>query len=310
LKSIAAGGVTQTYLYDYEGNLVQKNVGGQVTRYVYAGGPAPIAEINVTANTEKDFIQANGRTWGVMEATKNTYFHHDAIGSVVALSVDNGQVTDTYEYEPFGKVLCHQGNSQNDYQFVGGYGVRSFGGDKQFMGVRQYSEGTGRFTTQDPLGYGAGDVNLFRYSANGPLHLVDPTGNKFFTGTLDSSVTAGKVVYGGGIGTARIKDTVCGDTTIYSLLYGGFAYGAPIGKSSSGSFSFEGDSNQRSWSFSGLGETGYAAAGIFWGVSTPVVLVIPHVRGFVVIPGGWVSGNLEAGINLYITTWFVKEKNI
>jgi RHS repeat-associated protein len=121
-----------------------------VTRYVYAGGPAPVAEINVTANTEKDFIQANGRTWGVMEATSNTYFHHDAIGSVVALSNDSGQVTDTYEYEPFGKVLQHQGTSTNDYQFVGGYGVRKLNDTLDTMGVRQYSETVGRFTTQDP----------------------------------------------------------------------------------------------------------------------------------------------------------------
>jgi RHS repeat-associated protein len=163
-------------VYDYDGHLVQKNVGGQVTRYVYAGGPAPVEEINVTAGTTKDFIQANGRTWGVMEATSNTYFHHDAIGSVVALSNDSGQVTDTYEYEPFGKVLEHQGRSQNDYQFVGGYGVRKLNDTLDTMGVRQYSEATGRFTTQDPIGLRAGDLNFYRYSRNNPAKIIDPTG--------------------------------------------------------------------------------------------------------------------------------------
>jgi RHS repeat-associated protein len=156
---------------------VQKTVGGQVTRYVYAGGPAPVAEINVTAGTTKDFIQTNGRTWGVMDATSNTYFHHDAIGSVVALSNNSGQVTDTYEYEPFGKVLDHQGTSTNDYQFVGGYGVRKLNDTLDTMGVRQYSEKVGRFTTQDPLGLMIG-LNFYRYVSNEPLNAIDSDGLK------------------------------------------------------------------------------------------------------------------------------------
>jgi RHS repeat-associated protein len=129
----------------------------------------------VTAGTTKDFIQANGRTWGVMEATSNTYFHHDAIGSVVALSNESGQVTDTYEYEPFGKVLDHQGTSTNDYQFVGGYGVRKLNDTLDTMGVRQYSEMAGRFTTQDPLGM-KGGLNYYKYAQNTPLSLIDNSG--------------------------------------------------------------------------------------------------------------------------------------
>jgi RHS repeat-associated protein len=180
LTSVVAGGVTTTMVYDYDGNLVQKTVGEQVMRYVYAGGPAPVEEINVNTGAQKDFIQVNGRTWGVMEATSNTYFHHDAIGSVVALSNDSGQVTDTYEYEPFGKVLLHQGTSTNDYQFVGGYGVRKLNDTLDTMGVRQYSETVGRFTTSDPLGYKAGDVNFYRYVKNRCLVYIDPTGKAYF----------------------------------------------------------------------------------------------------------------------------------
>jgi RHS repeat-associated protein len=180
LTGVVAGGVTTTMVYDYDGNLVQKTVGEQVMRYVYAGGPAPVEEINVNTGAQKDFIQVNGRTWGVMEATSNTYFHHDAIGSVVALSNDSGQVTDTYEYEPFGKVLLHQGTSTNDYQFVGGYGVRKLNDTLDTMGVRQYSETVGRFTTSDPLGYKAGDVNFYRYVKNRCLVYIDPTGKAYF----------------------------------------------------------------------------------------------------------------------------------
>jgi RHS repeat-associated protein len=36
---------------------------------------------------------------------------------------------------------------------------------------------TGRWTTQDPLGFAAGDANLYRYVGNTPTLLVDPSGN-------------------------------------------------------------------------------------------------------------------------------------
>jgi len=35
---------------------------------------------------------------------------------------------------------------------------------------------TGRWTTQDPLGFAAGDANLYRYVGNTPTMLVDPSG--------------------------------------------------------------------------------------------------------------------------------------
>jgi RHS repeat-associated protein len=73
-------------------------------------------------------------------------------------------------------VLQHQGTSTNDYQFVGGYGVRKLNDTLGVMGVRQYSETVGRFTTQDPLGRRTGDLNFYRYVWNSPEVLVDPTG--------------------------------------------------------------------------------------------------------------------------------------
>jgi RHS repeat-associated protein len=42
---------------------------------------------------------------------------------------------------------------------------------------RDYSPTTGRWTTQDPLGFAAGDANLYRYVGNTPTLLVDPSGN-------------------------------------------------------------------------------------------------------------------------------------
>jgi len=42
--------------------------------------------------------------------------------------------------------------------------------------ARWYDPGTGRFLSQDPSGFDAGDPNLYRYVGNSPLNGTDPTG--------------------------------------------------------------------------------------------------------------------------------------
>ena len=43
-------------------------------------------------------------------------------------------------------------------------------------GIRQYNPNIGRFMQRDPLGFAAGDLNLFRYVKNNPARFVDPSG--------------------------------------------------------------------------------------------------------------------------------------
>ncbi len=41
---------------------------------------------------------------------------------------------------------------------------------------RQENPSTGRWTSQDPLGFAAGDANLYRYVGNDSTGMVDPSG--------------------------------------------------------------------------------------------------------------------------------------
>ncbi len=41
---------------------------------------------------------------------------------------------------------------------------------------RWYDPRVGRWLSADPIGFGAGDPNLYRYVGNGPLLAIDPTG--------------------------------------------------------------------------------------------------------------------------------------
>jgi hypothetical protein len=46
-------------------------------------------------------------------------FHFDALGSTLALTDDNQQVTDTNAYTAFGDVTEHSGSTVNQFQYVG-----------------------------------------------------------------------------------------------------------------------------------------------------------------------------------------------
>jgi hypothetical protein len=61
--------------------------------------------------------------------------------------------------------------------------------------ARWYDPETGRFLSEDPIGFNGGDVNLYVYSANNPVLYIDPSG--LWTFQLGVSTTGG----GGGGGT-------------------------------------------------------------------------------------------------------------
>jgi hypothetical protein len=44
------------------------------------------------------------------------------------------------------------------------------------FGARDYDPQTGRWTAKDPLGFGAGDTNLYGYVLSDPVNLTDPNG--------------------------------------------------------------------------------------------------------------------------------------
>jgi RHS repeat-associated protein len=55
--------------------------------------------------------------------------------------------------------------------------------DKRAMGqyfyrVRYYSPAVGRFVSEDPIEFGAGDANFYRYVANNPSNFTDPSGTE------------------------------------------------------------------------------------------------------------------------------------
>lgn len=64
----------------------------------------------------------------------------------------------------------------------------------QFNRARYYDAALGRWISEDPIGFAAGDANLSRYVGNGPTNATDPSGlitwGDFFGGVLDVAAGA------------------------------------------------------------------------------------------------------------------------
>ncbi len=208
----------ETYLYDYGGNLLRKTSVGVTVTSVYGQGVALLSEKDESTSQYSDYLQIGDKNYEKIASSSVSFFHCDALGSVVALSNTSGVVTDTYEADPFGKLLAHGGTSVNAYQFVGGYGVRDLSSNRCVMGVRLYDAEVGRFTSLDPLGFETGDTNFYRYSGNDSTGLIDPTG--LLKTNLDCATRIGNFVVRVG---AAIKNKDVGEISRLSKLIGPLA---------------------------------------------------------------------------------------
>jgi len=112
--------------------------------------------------------------------TDNTtqYYHHDALGSTVNLTNQNGDVQITYQLDPWGKIEKKTGESKNRQVFTGQeHDEKS---DLIYFGARYYDSDLGRFLTQDSY---PGESNIppslhkYLYTYNNPVTYIDPNGN-------------------------------------------------------------------------------------------------------------------------------------
>lgn len=83
--------------------------------------------------------------------------------------------------------------------------------------ARWYDPKIGRFLSEDPWGFAAGDANLYRYCRNNPINLTDPSG--LCSSWLGSG--SGNSVSVSGLGTVRVSNPSYIDQTLFGSYSGG-----------------------------------------------------------------------------------------
>jgi RHS repeat-associated protein len=180
------GGTTltlATYSYDALGNRIEKDVWTQasgtttVTRFAYDDQGNVWADLNSSnqLQTRRVYLDGEDQPAARVSGGAVAWYLVDRQGSVRDITDGSGAVQDHLGYDAFGRLVSESNAAFGDrYKYTG----REYDSETglQYNRARYYDAGTGRWTSQDPLGFGAGDANLYRYVGNHPTTARDPSG--------------------------------------------------------------------------------------------------------------------------------------
>jgi RHS repeat-associated protein len=118
-------------------------------------------------------------TIGILARTSSggttAWYLADKLGSVRDVVDTSGSVIDHIVYDSFGNIVTETNASNGDrFKFAGMQYDAAIG--QHFDNARWYGPTYGRFLSQDPAAFHAGDTNLYRYVFNGPTLGTDPSG--------------------------------------------------------------------------------------------------------------------------------------
>jgi len=103
-----------------------------------------------------------------------TRYDADKLGSVRTLFDNSGNTTASRDYSGFGAITTQTGAGLDRYAFTSREWDAAIG--LQYSRARMYDPATGRWTSEDPMGFAAGDANLSRYVGNHATGATDPSG--------------------------------------------------------------------------------------------------------------------------------------
>jgi RHS repeat-associated protein len=166
--------LTASFNYDSLNRRIEKTINGLTTKYRYDGADI-IQELNQDGSVKANYIRGLNIDEPLLRSMQNAvrFYLTDALGSVIALTDENGIVKTTYSYDPFGNTTISGEASDNPFQYTG---RENDGTGLYYYRARYYSPELQRFISEDPIGFDGGDVNLMAYVGNNPVNFVDPLG--------------------------------------------------------------------------------------------------------------------------------------
>jgi RHS repeat-associated protein len=151
---------------------------GTQTWTLYDGGN-PIMDFNSSGSLTMRYLW--GPTGIIARQTSGgtvAWYLADALGSVRDLINNSGAIIDHIDFSAFGTVLDQSDPSEGD-RMMGFAGMEQDAVTGLNLAMyREENPGMGRWTSEDPLAFGGGDENLYRYAANSPARFADPGGEE------------------------------------------------------------------------------------------------------------------------------------
>jgi RHS repeat-associated protein len=177
----------------------------------YLHSMATDAVLSMVSSVEATGASLNVPSTATLASAELLWTLTDHLGSVRDVVSANGSIVRQHiNYDAFGNRVgeVHRsssgalinGDSAAAVDALFGYAGREWDDsiDLQYNRARWYDPATGRFISQDPIGFGGGDANLYRYVGNGVMNATDPRGDasrRVRSGIRDSVGITGRTVY-------------------------------------------------------------------------------------------------------------------
>ncbi|MBS1799668.1 MAG: hypothetical protein JSS95_07575 [Acidobacteria bacterium] len=199
--NMMSDGLTHTYVYDAEGNVIQVD---NNIHYYYNAFNQRVRTENGSSSTEYVYNILGQRVsvwdgstrseisgqyyWGsspvaFYQGGAIHFQHQDWLGTERVRTDSTGAVEGTYQSLPFGDGFSASGTDNDAYHFAA---LDRDADDTHHAQFRQYSSTQGRWLSPDPYdgSYDASDpqsFNRYTYVRNNPLGMVDPSGLDYCT---------------------------------------------------------------------------------------------------------------------------------
>jgi RHS repeat-associated protein len=222
--SANSGGTITTYTYDYRNRLTGVKQGGTVVAtYIYnaldqrigisdsGGGQTwtiykgtnadalPYADFNGSGTLLTRYVSGPGMVNGAVvdellartsSGGTTAWYMTDKLDSVRDVVSSAGSVLDHVVYDSFGNITTETSASNGD-RFKFATTESELISDVSYDRARYYDSATGRFFNNDPIGFDAGDTDLYRYVGNGPNNGSDPSGLIYVKSPFDGTGSTG-----------------------------------------------------------------------------------------------------------------------
>jgi RHS repeat-associated protein len=139
----------------------------------------------------------------------------DHQGSVRTITDANGSIVAEFDYDSYGNVTTSIDSVDQPFRWQGRERDGKTG--LYHFRARVYDANTGRFLQEDPLHFGAGDLNVYRFTFGNPGNWRDPYGLEAVEGSLTRALIAG---------AARAGATIISGAIACKLLISADALGA------------------------------------------------------------------------------------
>ena len=167
-------GGTVSFKYDPFGRRIQKVSSAGTSVFAYDGINL-VEETNASASVVARYSQGASfdDPLALLRGGTTSYYETDGLGSVSSLTNAAGVLAQTYTFDSFGRTTASTGSLTNPFQFT----ARELDSETSlyYMRARYFDPQTGRFLSEDPLGFSVGN-NFYAYVLNSPLNLIDPVG--------------------------------------------------------------------------------------------------------------------------------------